>query len=63
MAEEFGGHYSLVFRRLFVQLRSCKRATVKLQIVGTASVLNGSRRGLKVSPNKLLTYFYALDPG
>ena len=29
------------------------RATVKLQIFGTESVLNGSRRGLKVSPNKL----------
>ena len=49
MAEEFGGNYSLVFRRSFLQLRACKRATVKLHIVGTVSFLNASRRGLKES--------------
>ena len=51
---EFGGHYSLVFRR-FCPIAGLQRSTVKSKIVGTASFLSTSRRGLKEGPNKLLT--------
>ena len=59
MAEEFArcleSINSLVFRRLFVQLRGLQHSKAKLKVVGTASFLNASRPSLKESPNKLLT--------
>ena len=54
---EFGGHSSLVFR-LFCPIVGLQRSTVKLKIVGTASLLSTSRRGLKAGPNKLLTAIF-----
>ena len=51
---EFGGYYSLVFRR-FCPIAGLQRSTVKSKIVGTASFLSTSRRGLKEGPHKLLT--------
>ena len=51
---EFGGHYSLVFHR-FCPIAGLQLSTVKSKIVGTASFLSTSRRGLKEGPNKLLT--------
>lgn len=51
---EFGRHSLLVFRR-FCPVACLQGSTVKLKIVGTASFLSTSRRGLKEGPNKLLT--------
>ena len=58
---------SLVWRTLLAcfllfvcQIAGLQHSTAKLEIVGTKSFLNASQRGLKQSPNKLLTVTYCL---